>query len=264
MAVQEVVEILQELAQAGEGEMATEYGLEAVSAAEDIRFAVMSRLEELLPYQSLWEDFVADPEGAAEAELIGALEALVEADTALAQELNVLLEEYYQAVRSSEEGSAVPSEPTMVDEGEVAPPTRGPQEGEDDYGEGTYLYGNLEPGSVEVGEGDVEVEPTDQMPSQVEVIALDDEQMASIFEPVYAFVRDNSETWQGDIDEVEAILEDVRALVSEGDDTDPDLLLRRLRMLRRKAPEVLEVLLQRMDVEGSSIGVVIQQVLQDV
>jgi hypothetical protein len=97
MIIQEVVSILGDLVQDDGATLGERYGPRALTVAQNLRSLLAVRLQEESPYTSLWEQFEAEPQ-AVTAELTGSLEALVEADPALAKRLNAFVEEYHQII----------------------------------------------------------------------------------------------------------------------------------------------------------------------
>ncbi|MBU1877783.1 MAG: hypothetical protein KJ734_02420, partial [Chloroflexi bacterium] len=91
--IQDIVQVLEDLVQDDGQTLEQRDGPEALSVAQDMRDLLAARLPEESPFASLWEQFESDPEGT-EAELIGTLEALAEADPALVERLNAYLEDY--------------------------------------------------------------------------------------------------------------------------------------------------------------------------
>ncbi|MBN1580556.1 MAG: hypothetical protein JXA89_07615, partial [Anaerolineae bacterium] len=152
MPVRQVVEILSELIQDGATAVQQRRGAEALTVARGMRTLISTYLREQLAYTSLWKEFTLEPQKAA-AQLAGVLEMLVEANPGLAQEIDTLLGEYRRAVgppgspriRTGVQNN-VPIQSQIQD-------TRANIEIEDDIGKGTYLYGNVKPGSVSVGRG---------------------------------------------------------------------------------------------------------------
>jgi hypothetical protein len=97
MIIQEVVSILGDLVQDDGATLGERYGPRALAVAQSLRSLLAVRLQEESPYTSLWEQFEAESQ-AVTAELTGSLEALVEADPALAERLNAFVEEYHQII----------------------------------------------------------------------------------------------------------------------------------------------------------------------
>ena len=144
MAVEDVVTILTDYYQSGEDAFEERHGGEALILVRDILDLLETELEEELEYDALWEGFEADPVGTA-ADLSGMLEALVEADPGLADQLDMMVGEYHAARGPSEEKIAAGEQPPMA-EVPVEPEEKVSLDHRDDAGEGTYLYGNVKNG----------------------------------------------------------------------------------------------------------------------
>ena len=151
MSVREVTRIVSMYLEDGEDALEQRYGPQAVAAVEDLIALLKARLQEGSAYVTLWDQLEAEPRATAE-ELTGTLEAMIEADPALARRLEAFLEEYRSSVtpRTEAERGAnlAPRE---------SPPAQLPA-GPSDYSEvGTYLYGNLVPGAVTLNGNDTNV-----------------------------------------------------------------------------------------------------------
>jgi hypothetical protein len=93
MAVNDIVDLVLLLDRRGGEELEQQAGPEGVSLAGELRELLAARMREGDMYTPLWEEFRAEPESN-RAEVIGALEAMVEGDAALAERLNDLLEDF--------------------------------------------------------------------------------------------------------------------------------------------------------------------------
>lgn len=163
MAVADVVEVLMEYHEDGEEAFENRHGPGAAIAMRDVTDLLRSELGGQLDYDALWAEFEAAPRETTP-ELIGVLEALVEADPGLGDKLGTLLEDYYAIGRqmvaatgdeaaASPDSTVVRREQTSVEEQEaVSRPGRAERGHTDESGEGTYLYGNVRTGGqVSVG-----------------------------------------------------------------------------------------------------------------
>jgi hypothetical protein len=152
VAVQEVVRILRDHIQDDGVTLRRRYGTQADAVAEDMRSLLAARLRRESAYASLWDRFEIEPRTVA-AELTGALEALLEADPALAKRLNGFIEEYHRAIAPSGAPSLNGS-PTESPVGGSVPDTTSIAGDDTDTGGGTYLYGNVRSSSVaSIGRG---------------------------------------------------------------------------------------------------------------
>ncbi len=93
MAVNDIVDLVLLLDRRGGEELEGQAGPEGISLVEELRDLLAARMRESDMYTPLWEEFRAEPESN-RAEVIGALEAMVEGDAALAERLEVLLEDF--------------------------------------------------------------------------------------------------------------------------------------------------------------------------
>lgn len=93
MAVNDIIDLILLLDRRGGEELEQQAGPEGVSLAGELRELLAARMRESDMYTPLWEEFRAEPESN-RAEVIGAVEAMVEGDAALAERLNELLEDF--------------------------------------------------------------------------------------------------------------------------------------------------------------------------
>lgn len=97
MSVREVTRIVSMYLEDGEDALEQRYGPQAVAAVEDLIALLKARLQKGSAYVTLWDQLEAEPRATAE-ELTGTLEAMIEADPALARRLQAFLEEYRSSV----------------------------------------------------------------------------------------------------------------------------------------------------------------------
>ncbi len=93
MAVNDIVDLVLLLDRRGGEELEQQAGPEGMSLVEELRDVLAARMRESNMYTPLWDEFRSEPESN-RAEMIGALEAMVEGDAALAERLEVLLEDF--------------------------------------------------------------------------------------------------------------------------------------------------------------------------
>jgi len=165
MAVEDLVTILVDYHQSEEERFATLYGAQALTAAQDMEELLERELRDQTGFSALWEDFQDDPPGTAE-ELTGILEAIIEADPGLGQNLDQLLGEFQTASREwAEEVEPGQGTPEAFSPG--LPDQRAPEEpdpaqhrqGQEYQDKGAFRYGNQPPGEVSV-EGRLARTPT--------------------------------------------------------------------------------------------------------
>ena len=125
-----------------------EHGPEARTVAQEIGLLLEARLDENT-YPALWDTFIDDPDNN-EAELIGALEAMTEADRALYHRLSGLWRDFDRLARADRA--------RMIDKPEAEEMLAEEEEGP--YYRETYLYGNQRQGSG-ARPGPDPIEPTE-------------------------------------------------------------------------------------------------------
>ena len=185
------------------------HGPEAVTAIEDLIAVLKIRLQEESAYVSLWEDFAAEPRATID-ELTGALEALIEADPALAERLEAFFEEYRDVT------TRTPAERG----GNLAPRERpAPQlpAGPSDYSEvGTYLYGNLSPGTVTLNESGESIVSAGE--PDITVATPHVGQGIALFQDMYTFVEETENLSQDTRLKLRAELEQLATDIAEGEE----------------------------------------------
>ena len=156
MVVEDLVIILVDYCRQGKEEFADSYGPEARAAVEDILTLLEEELQDQLDFDALWQDFVEDPQGVS-GELTGTLEAVIEADPGLVEEMDRLLGEMQSVDGRWEEelqpGDIPPGEvpPGVPVEEPVSRPEKEPLAPSHDFTEkGTYLYANRPHGEITV------------------------------------------------------------------------------------------------------------------
>lgn len=244
MSVRQAVSALRSYYQEEGLSLEETYGPEAVSAARDLASMLSARLGEESPYVTLWADFEADPRGTA-AQLTGALEALVEADPALGRRLEGFVREWEPV--SGPPGSAHdPAAQEVVGEDEAWGSTVA-LEPNPDVGQGAYLYGNLEPGSVTVengGEGGMaRIEGLDH----VERLGLDPSRVRQLRDDLYGAIESHPGIDPVLERDLKGELEDALDEAAMGERADADRLGRNLRNIGRMHPDILRALLDRLD-----------------
>jgi hypothetical protein len=156
MLVRQVVSILSELVQDGAIAVQQRHGSQALTVACEMCSLLSTHLCGEFSYASLWEEFKIEPAKIA-VQLTGVLEMLVEANPALAQEMDVLLKEYNSTV-APRTPRIRPGLQSSISFRSDVPDTAVMIEADGNIDTGNYLYGNIRPGSV--GRG-VRVEAVD-------------------------------------------------------------------------------------------------------
>jgi hypothetical protein len=253
MSVQEITRIIKRYLEEGEDTFRHRYGPEAATAIEDLIAVLEIRLREGSAYTSLWDDFAAEPR-ATEDQLIGALEALIEADPALAQRLAAFFEEYRDAT------TRTPAERGVNLAPRESPPPHLPAS-PDDYSEvGTYLYGNLSPGTVtldESGRGVVSAGEPD-----ITVATPRVGQGIALFQDMYVFVAENEDLGEDTRLKLRAELEQLAIDIAEGKEEYEQSIVRHLDAVRRLSSEVYRRVMDKLANVSSGLAPVVQRVVR--
>ena len=254
MSIRETVRILSLYVQ-DEGETLTERdGPEAVTLAEDMVSLLRVRLEEETPYKSIWESFEGDPEATA-TELIGVLEVLAETDPALETRLEAFLEEYDESQPPSGPRRAQTPERNIAVEGHTPETSVGPEDTavtvarEEDYGDGTYLYGNLEPGDPRA-----QPEPGFEglgFRGQVIRPGQEEADLALLFDQLAATVDTMAELSDETKEDLKSRVREIEAALSK-EEIDEAAVVRHMRAIRRSTPDLERMIIARL--KDSSVG----------
>jgi hypothetical protein len=258
VAVQEIVRILRDHIQNGGVTLRRRYGARAGTVAEDIRSLLAARLRKESAYASLWDRFEIEPQTVA-AELTGALEALLEADPALAKRLNGFIEEYHRAI--------APSRNRSLSDGTAESPIRGgipdtPFTAKDDTEASgrAYLYGNIRSSSTaSIGRGvqGRQVYFAGKTRSNaLDINVLWDQLQTTVDgqDDLDAAVRSSLK------DELRKLLAQVR----RADEDKTEILVRHLQNIRKLDLDVFEVALSQIASLAEDLGPVLEQVLRQV
>jgi len=242
MPVQTVVELLREYLTDEGDSLKQRAGPEAVTVAQDIEALLDNRLRTESAYEPIWTRFLTDPP-AGEANLIGALEAQVEADPALAKRLNGFVEEYHRVLASSQ---TRPNQP-QVDKSPVGggvPDTTFTAEDDSTVGEGTYLYGNIRSSGVAtVGPGIEGEEPDLDRPGPTAATEPEEHEVRELFERIYASLRDSEDVDPPIEAKIERAVGEIEDEIGKGVTADVDLLERKLLSIKQLSPHGLEIVL---------------------
>ncbi len=246
MALEDIVTILMEYLEDGKAVFARRYGSEALITAQDMADLLRGELGRQLDYDTLWTEFEAAPRETTP-QLIGLLEAMVEADPGLGDKLQVLLEDYYAARGSvsppfrderpeAEASELLPRDDTPIESQQV-----GPQRDTDEAGEGTYLYGNVPAGGpTSVGKAErldldvLETRGSPQMP---------DLDVSELFAQLRSKVEGYPDTAE---EEQEALIQELQELETElllGEEADESAIVEHLRNIGDRDVELLELVL---------------------
>lgn len=246
MAVEDVVTILMEYLEDGEDAFGSRHGSEALVAARDMVDLLRGELGGQLDYDRLWAEFEAAPRETMP-QLLGLLEAMVEADPGLGDKLQVLLEDYYAARGSlgppsgdetpeAEASEFLPREDIPLESHQVTP-----RRHTDEAGEGTYLYGNVPAGGpTTVGKAGgidwdvVETRGGPQMP---------DFDVSELFAQLRRKVEEDPDTAE---EKQKALIQELQELEAElllGEQADESRIWEHLRTLGEEDDELLELVL---------------------
>ena len=120
-------------------------------------------------------------------------------------------------------------------------------------------------GGAYVG-GEVKVEGGDFVGrDQVKItMGLSGPEVAELFKPIYAAIEARPDTPPEDRADVKAEVQEIQAEVVKGDEADEGFLARRLRSLKRMAPDILEVTLATLANPAAGLGAVASKVAQRV
>jgi hypothetical protein len=241
--IEDVVAILRELVEDGEAQMARSHGDRALDIAQAMRSAVVTHLERETPYGEVWQYFEEDPADG-EDELAGALEATVEADTALAQTLDQFMEEYYQLIGPPE--ARLPEGDRSEDEFSVSGEEEGlpvePSEAEIER-ETTYLYEEVEAGSRSIGRQVDEDEEEDTERAPISAFGPDADTAEGVFKEFYAAVDAYPELALELRMELKDLLEAIEIESARGRDASAERIGWQLEKIRGIAPDLLELIL---------------------
>jgi len=263
MAVRKVVRILGQLLQDDGATLERRYGPQVVTLAQELKSMLATRLREESPYAALWEQFEDQPQMAAAA-LTGALEALVEADPALAKRLSGFAEEYHRLTGSPEEFKARTrmEEQDLLVVGDVPSPTTASADAYD-VGGGAYLYGNVRTGRVSTTTDARTVNGGLEGRFPVEGMELNIAEVTPIFEPIYSAVKAHPDINSAVEAQLKAELAEVQVQVARGDQADVEEMVHHLHNIGRLAPDILEIVLSRLaDLAPRSRGVIQKAVLK--
>jgi hypothetical protein len=245
MPVQTVVRILREYLQ-DEGEsLGRRLGPEVVAVAQDVKALLDVRLRAESAYEPVWTRFLADPPGV-EAGLVGALEAHIEADPALAKRLNGFVEEYHRAIapfQGRPVGPGVGKSPV----GGGVPDTTFTAEDDTSVGEGTYLYGNVRSSDVaSVGRGIAGGEPELGRQRRIEGLGPEEHEVRELFERIYAALELDTRIDPALAAEVKAAVREIEVEIGKGAAADAGLIRYQLSSVEQLSPYGLEIVLDQL------------------
>lgn len=241
MNSQEIVEVVGELV-LDDGETLEQlHGSRALAVAQEMVTTLAPRLENNPAYAPLWQQFQAAPQEQAPA-LEGILKVLLNADAALARRLDKLLDEYRQA--------------------------KGSARSEINTGGGAYVGGSVSVSGGDfvgrdkttiTGDGNV---IGDHSSSTVIKQGVDPEAVARAFRALYSAVEQKPNLPPQDKADLKAELQELETEVVKGEDADEGFIARRLRYIKRMAPDILEVVVATLINPVSGISTVAKKVAE--
>lgn len=247
MQAVEITRVLRALVRDEGRTMERDHGPRAVEIARDMAAVLRYRLREEGPFDTLWDDFVSDPEGV-EPQVTGALEALAEAYPGLSRRLDELKADYDRAILP---GSAASGRSAGV----VQAPPRAPETVEekgDKYSQGTYLYGNV-PGGPGGEESEGRKIGTEQggLPGyeRPERGALRAPSIPGLFQSLYQAVQDHPILTSATKLGLEAQIHEIQALITRDQsltEIDQDRFASHLKNIQRLSPDIFEVLIREL------------------
>jgi len=244
MDAHEIVTVVGEIASDEGKELERNYGPRALAAARGLEATLRPHLEGNPAYAPLWQQFRAAPQRQAPI-LAGVVQVVMEADPTLACRLSTLLADYRQAraadsavVRTG--GGAYVGGSVTVSGGEFVGRDRTT----------VYATGGS---AVALGQGS-RAAATHQ--------GVDPEALARAFRELHAAVEARPHTAPEDKADLRAELQELEQEVARGDQADEGFIARRLRNLRRMAPDILEILLATAANPLSGLGAVARKVAE--
>ena len=249
MSVQETVRILREFEETDGETLRAQYGAEAVAVAEDMARVLDDRLQSestrrgtVSPYESLWPAFQTDPVGV-EPKLIGALEAMIEADPALGQRINAFVEEFHRAAapENREEVNLIGENVTATD---VVPDTTITGSERYNQGAGEYLYGNVKGGAEALGAniGVTEVKPGEG--TRTRIRPNEAATVPEFFGHLDASIDTHPDLSVAEKSDLHRALHQVQEMMDQGEAADVSQLKATLRRMGDISPDILDATLE--------------------
>ena len=97
---------------------------------------------------------------------------------------------------------------------------------------------------------------------QFKTVGLSGPEIADLFEPIYAAIEARRDTSPDDRADIKAEVEEVQAEATKGEAADEGFLARRLRNLKRMAPDILDVVLAALANPAAGLGTVARKVAE--
>jgi hypothetical protein len=97
---------------------------------------------------------------------------------------------------------------------------------------------------------------------QVKAVGLTKQEIADLFKPIYTAIDVRRDTPPQERDDLKAEVEEIQAEVAKDEDAKEVFLARRLRNLKRMAPDVLDVVLATLTNPAAGLGAVARKVAE--
>lgn len=238
----EIVNVLAELLPDDGARLEARAGSQARTHAQAIQGELVPRLEENPAYATLWQQFEAQPQAQAPI-LAGIVQVLIQNDPVLETRLQALLRQYQAAVHT-----ASPKINT---------------------GGGAYVGGNVD---VKDGDfvgrdslhitGDGNVVGNHSSSTVIKQEGIDIAALEQAFTNFYTAVAQQPELPTQDKVDLQAELRDVEAELKKGEEADEGFIRRRLRNIRRMAPDIYDVVLTTFGNPIAGLGMVAKKIAE--
>lgn len=236
---QEIVDVVAKVIPDGGTALARQHGMEALAKAQELEAAVAEAAKAQPLYESVWQQFQTAPQQQRPM-LIGMIQTIEQSDPALAKRLDALLAAYQEASRDS----------TRIN-----------------TGGGAYIGGDVQTsGGGFVGRdsinitGDGNVMGDHSRATVIKQQGMDASAVAQAFEDFYAKIAQEQDLAPEDKADVRAELEDVAAELQKGEAADESFIRRRLRNVKRMAPDIFEVVVATFANPVKGLGLVAKKI----
>lgn len=265
MAVEDVTSVLVEYCEDGEETFRNLHGGEAEAAVQDMADLIRRELGNQLEYDTLWQEFVSSPRETA-ADLSGELEAMVEADPGLADQLERLLKEYYATgvMTAGAADGGLPQEGGEAlawEEVPTEPHEAKPSSHTDDAGGGTYLYGNVPSSDITVEKGAEMNGELSQTGGEEPTLRFE---VGELFEQLEGTVRSESELSDVIKATLENRLQELEAEIMLEEDADEERIVKYLRRIGELDPDTLELTLTGLSTTRGKAEAVVRRAIEQI
>jgi hypothetical protein len=220
MSTQAIVEAVGELVVDDGKTLEQQHGSKALAVAQEIQSALVPCVAQDPAYAPLWEQFQAAPREQAPA-LAGVLQVILGADAALAQRLDVLLQQYQQAKSASS---------TVVDTG------GGAYARDVTLDDGDYVGGN----QIRIT-GDGNVVGHGSSATVIRSESASSEELARLFARVHQEIKARPEDPDVEKQEIAETVDKIQEEAAKGDKANPKKIERWLKTLASMADDIFEV-----------------------